>query len=89
MLFQSVLMLGAVLTGLVYIVHPLTGREIAKRTGKIALALFAIDQALAYLTQAYHERSGWMTYLNVDPRLDPLRNDARFIDLLHRVRLNP
>jgi hypothetical protein len=28
-----------------------------------------------------------MTYLNVDPRLDPLRNDPRFIDLLHRVRL--
>jgi TolB-like protein/Tfp pilus assembly protein PilF len=47
------------------------------------------DQALVYLTQAYQERSGWMTYLNVDPRLDPLRDDARFIDLLHRVRLNP
>jgi TolB-like protein len=45
------------------------------------------DQALAYLSQAYLERSGWMTYLNVDPRLDPLRNDSRFIDLLHRVRL--
>jgi len=45
------------------------------------------DQALGYLSQAYQERSGWMTYLNVDPRLDPLRNDPRFIDLLHRVRL--
>jgi hypothetical protein len=45
------------------------------------------DQALGYLSQAYQERSGWMTYLNVDPRLDPLRNDRRFIDLLHRVRL--
>src|SRR3984957_13818759 len=46
------------------------------------------DQALGYLSQAYQERSGWMTYLNVDPRLDPLRNDPRFIDLLHRVRLS-
>jgi serine/threonine-protein kinase len=45
------------------------------------------DQALEYLLQAYRERSGWMTYLNVDPRLDPLRGDSRFIDLLHRVRL--
>ena len=45
------------------------------------------DQALGYLSQAYQERSGWMTYLNVDPRLDPLRSDPRFIDLLHRVRL--
>jgi serine/threonine-protein kinase len=45
------------------------------------------DQALEYLFQAYQERSGWMTYLNVDPRLDPLRSDPRFIDLLHRTRL--
>ena len=45
------------------------------------------DQSLEYLFQAYQERSGWMTYLNVDPRLDPLRSDSRFIDLLHRIRL--
>jgi adenylate cyclase len=47
------------------------------------------DQALEYLSQAYQERSGWMTYLKVDPRLDPLRSDARFADLLRRVRLTP
>jgi TolB-like protein/Tfp pilus assembly protein PilF/DNA-binding XRE family transcriptional regulator len=45
------------------------------------------DQALGYLRQAYQERSGWITYIKIDPRLDPLRTDARFIDLLHRVRL--
>jgi TolB-like protein/Tfp pilus assembly protein PilF len=45
------------------------------------------DQALKLLSQAYEERSGWITYLKVDPRLDPLRSDARFVDLLHRVRL--
>ena len=46
------------------------------------------DQALDYLSQAHHERSGWMTYLNVDPRLDPLRSDSRFVDLLHCLRLS-
>jgi hypothetical protein len=46
-----------------------------------------VDQALKLLSQAYEERSGWMTYLKVDPRLDPLRSDARFVDLLRRVRL--
>jgi TolB-like protein/Tfp pilus assembly protein PilF len=47
------------------------------------------DQALEYLARAYGERSGWMTYLKVDPRLDPLHNDVRFLDLLRRVRLAP
>jgi len=47
------------------------------------------DQALEYLVRAHEERSGWMTYLNVDPRLDPLRRDTRFVDLLRRVRLAP
>jgi serine/threonine-protein kinase len=46
------------------------------------------DQALMLLSQAYEERSGWITYLKVDPRLDPLRSDARFVDLLRRVRLD-
>ena len=48
------------------------------------------DQALGYLSQARQERSGWMTYINVDPRLDPLREDPRFIDLQQHMRLtNP
>jgi TolB-like protein/Tfp pilus assembly protein PilF len=47
------------------------------------------DQALEYLARAHQERSGWITYLNVDPRLDPLRRDPRFVDLLRRVRLAP
>jgi serine/threonine-protein kinase len=45
------------------------------------------DQAFAYLSMAYEERSGWMTYINIDRRLDPLRTDARFIEFVHRVRL--
>ena len=45
------------------------------------------DQALEYLSKSYEERSGWMTYLKVDPRLDALRSDARFQELLQRVRL--
>jgi TolB-like protein/Tfp pilus assembly protein PilF/DNA-binding XRE family transcriptional regulator len=46
-----------------------------------------IDQAFEYLSRACKEKSGWMTYIKIDPRLDLLRSDARFIDLLHRVRM--
>jgi hypothetical protein len=45
------------------------------------------EQALQHLSQAYQERSGWMTYLGVDPRLDALRGDSEFGALLRRVRL--
>ncbi len=47
------------------------------------------DQALAFLSQAHEEHSGWIAYLKVDPRLDLLRGDVRFVDLLRRVRLSP
>jgi len=45
------------------------------------------EQALEYLSRAHQEGSGWITYLKVDPRLDPLRDDVQFPELLHRVRL--
>lgn len=43
------------------------------------------DQAFIHLEQIYQRREIWMTYLAVDPRLDSLRDDPRFIDLLRRV----
>ena len=53
----------------------------------VCVGLGWTDQALGFLAQALQERSGWMTYLNVDPRLDPLRSDMRFVDLQRRVGL--
>ncbi len=45
------------------------------------------DQAFDWLEKAYQERSDWLRYLKVDPRLDPLRSDLRFPDLVRRVGL--
>jgi hypothetical protein len=45
------------------------------------------DRAVDSLLKAHQERSGWITYIKVDPRLDALRKDARFVELLHRVHL--
>ena len=43
------------------------------------------DEAFKYLENIYQQRGIWMTYLRVEPRLDPLRDDPRFQDLLRRV----
>ena len=43
------------------------------------------DQAFACLDEAYLDRSEWLIWLAVDPKMDPLRRDDRFQDLLRRV----
>jgi DNA-binding winged helix-turn-helix (wHTH) protein/TolB-like protein/Flp pilus assembly protein TadD len=45
------------------------------------------DQAFAYLEKSYQERDSWLNHLKVEPRLDSLRSDPRFGDLLRRVGL--
>lgn len=47
------------------------------------------DQAFAQLEEACEERFWEMTFLNVDPRLDSLRSDPRFQDLLRCVGFPP
>jgi serine/threonine-protein kinase len=43
------------------------------------------EQALAWLERAYQERSGWILYVKVEPKLDPLRTDTRFQELMRRM----
>ena len=50
-------------------------------------ALGEADEAFEWLDRAYEERSPWIGYMKVDPRLDPLRQDPRFAALLGRARL--
>ena len=45
------------------------------------------DQAFMWLEKAFMERRDRMTWLNVDPLLDPLRADPRFDELVRRVGL--
>jgi len=46
------------------------------------------EQAFAWLEHAYQEQSNILQFLRVHPYFDPLRDDPRFKDLLHRVGLN-
>jgi serine/threonine-protein kinase len=45
------------------------------------------DRAFEMLEKAYQERSSALSWLKVDPRLNPLRSDPRFKNLLSRVGL--
>jgi serine/threonine protein kinase/tetratricopeptide (TPR) repeat protein len=47
------------------------------------------DLAFKWLDRAYQEHSSWLAYLKVEPRLDALRSDSRFGDLLRSVGLVP
>jgi TolB-like protein/Tfp pilus assembly protein PilF len=46
------------------------------------------DQAFAWLEKAFQERSYLMSFLKVEPMVDPLRSDPRFDDLLRRIGLS-
>ena len=47
------------------------------------------DLAIEWLTKAFDQRSGSIRYLKVEPRLDPLRSDPRYIELMKRAGLPP
>jgi len=43
------------------------------------------DKAFEYLEQAFKERNSRIASLQIEPQLDPLRDDPRFADLLRRI----
>jgi TolB-like protein/DNA-binding winged helix-turn-helix (wHTH) protein len=53
----------------------------------VYLGLGDKEEAYRWLEKAFDERSAWMVYLNMDPRLDNLRSESRFTGLVRRVGL--
>jgi Tol biopolymer transport system component/TolB-like protein len=51
----------------------------------LELGLKNYEAALDWLEKAYRERSYWLIYLKVDPPLDPLRAEKRFVDLEKKI----
>jgi TolB-like protein/DNA-binding winged helix-turn-helix (wHTH) protein/tetratricopeptide (TPR) repeat protein len=47
------------------------------------------DQVILWLQKAYAEQAVYLVWLKVDPRLDSLRDDPRFQDLLRRMNFPP
>jgi hypothetical protein len=46
------------------------------------------DEAFKLLNQAYERRQGTLALLKVEPKLDGLRDDPRFAELVRRMSLN-
>jgi serine/threonine-protein kinase len=73
----------------------LAGFEERARTGYVSPVAFAIvhiglgniEKALDAAERAWQERRGWVVYLQVNPLVDPLRNEARFKALIEMVGL--
>ena len=47
------------------------------------------DQAFEWLNKAFEARSEHLTWLKVDARMNPLRSDPRFAEMMRRVGLTP
>lgn len=54
----------------------------------IHVALNEHQYAFDYLDQAFDDHSVWLSWLEVDPRLDTIRSDVRFGRMLQRLRHN-
>jgi hypothetical protein len=54
----------------------------------VCTALGDRDRAIQWLERAHQDRSFWWVFWgNVDPRMDPLRDNARFRDFVRRLDL--
>jgi len=52
----------------------------------IYVGLGEIDEAMIWLEKAFAQRDGYLGgWINVDPRLNVLKSDERFINLLKRI----
>jgi len=55
----------------------------------VYLALRDQERAIALLEDAYSQADGWLAFIKVEPALDEIRSDPRFLDLEHRIGLIP
>lgn len=65
----------------------ITGNNLSYQIADVYIGLGQQDQAFEWLEKAYEDRSGWLTWIAIEPKLDPLRSDPRFAGLLRRMNL--
>lgn len=65
--------------------HHSGAKNVPYRVAAIYLALGDRDRAITLVEKDYRQRSNWLNRLNVDPVMDPLRDDPRFKDLMRKM----
>jgi TolB-like protein/DNA-binding winged helix-turn-helix (wHTH) protein/Flp pilus assembly protein TadD len=64
-----------------------TNNNVSYQIAEIYLGLGDKDQAFQWLGKAYADRSEWLTWIAIEPKLDSIRSDPRFAELLRRMNL--
>lgn len=64
-------------------------KEVAYDMALVYAALGQLDEAFRWLNLAYEARVYHLVYLKVDPRLDPIRDDPRYAELVGRIGFPP
>jgi tetratricopeptide (TPR) repeat protein len=61
----------------------------AYNIGVINASLGNLDEAFRWMDEAYQSRSEELLLIKVDPRIDNLRSDQRYRDMLRKLNLAP
>jgi len=61
--------------------------NVGYQIAEIYIGLGDKDRAFEWLEKAYEDRSEWLTWIAIEPKLDPIRADPRFAELLRRMNL--
>ena len=70
---------------------PRIKRYVEFLTYEIALACVSLgdnDEAISWLAKAEADKNYSLNFAQVDPRLDPIRSDPRFVELMRKVGFN-
>jgi TolB-like protein/DNA-binding winged helix-turn-helix (wHTH) protein/Tfp pilus assembly protein PilF len=65
-----------------------TNNNVSYQIAEIYIGLGDKDQGFQWLENAYEDRSEWLTWIAIEPKLDPIRGDPKFEQLLRRMNLS-
>lgn len=73
--------------GLVRSIEEMRARQYVPAS-HLAVAYFGLgdmENGLRAMERAVEERDGWVVFMKIEPLLDPVRNDPRFVDLMRKA----